>query len=75
MCAFTSAMASQKRLALDAGIDRSYVSRIEHKVENCTVAILEKLAELVGCKATEFFGEPDGGGILALKSGRKRKSP
>lgn len=64
---------SQERLALDAGIDRTYVSRIERKTENCTVGILERLAEVVGCKITEFFDEPDGEEIPVLKSGRKRK--
>lgn len=65
---------SQERLALDAGIDRTYVSRIERKAENCTVGILEKLAEVIGCKITEFFDEPDGENIPVLKSGRKRKA-
>jgi transcriptional regulator with XRE-family HTH domain len=64
---------SQERLALDAGIDRTYVSRIERKAENCTVGILEKLAEVIGCKITEFFDEPDGEEIPVLKSGRKPK--
>jgi transcriptional regulator with XRE-family HTH domain len=35
---------SQETLAVDAGIDRTYVSRLERGRENPTVAILEKLA-------------------------------
>jgi transcriptional regulator with XRE-family HTH domain len=35
---------SQDMLAVDAGIDRTYVSRLERGLENPTVAALEKLA-------------------------------
>jgi hypothetical protein len=38
-----------------------------------TVGILERLAEVVGCKITEFFDEPNGEEIPTLKSGRKPK--
>jgi predicted transcriptional regulator len=35
---------SQENLAADAGIDRTYMSRLERGLENPTVAILEQLA-------------------------------
>jgi transcriptional regulator with XRE-family HTH domain len=35
---------SQEMLAVDAGIDRTYVSRLERALENPTIAVLEKLA-------------------------------
>ena len=35
---------SQEALAVDAGIDRTYVSRLERGLENPTVAILEKIS-------------------------------
>jgi transcriptional regulator with XRE-family HTH domain len=35
---------SQEMLAVDAGIDRTYVSRLERGLENPTVTVLEKLA-------------------------------
>jgi transcriptional regulator with XRE-family HTH domain len=50
----------KERLVRDSGIDRTDVSRIERKAGNCTVAILEKLAKVIGCKMTEFFDEPNG---------------
>jgi len=38
---------SQESLAVDAGVDRSYVSRLERGLENPTVAVLERLAAAV----------------------------
>jgi hypothetical protein len=38
------------------------------------MAILEQLAEVIGCKITEFFDEPDDENIPLLKSGGKRKN-
>ncbi len=64
---------SQEGLAVDAGIDRTYVSRIERGLENCTVAILEKLATAIGCEIVEFFAASKGEPLLQLKPGRKRK--
>ncbi|UGY22911.1 helix-turn-helix domain-containing protein [Bradyrhizobium septentrionale] len=36
---------SQEVLAVDAEIDRTYVSRLERGLENPTVAVLERLAK------------------------------
>jgi transcriptional regulator with XRE-family HTH domain len=49
---------SQENLAVDAGIDRTYVSRIERGLENPTVAILEQLARAMNEQIVEFFKEP-----------------
>jgi len=54
---------SQEALAGDAGIDRTYVSRLERGLENPTIAILEQLADALGSSIVEFFvlpapGEP-----------------
>ncbi len=54
---------SQENLAVDAGIDRTYVSRLERGLENPTVNVLEQLAEALDTKIVEFFvipapGEP-----------------
>jgi transcriptional regulator with XRE-family HTH domain len=64
---------SQDRLALEAEIDRTYVSRIERKLENCSIGVIEKLADAIGCEIIEFFEEPTGAPIPPLKVGRKRK--
>jgi transcriptional regulator with XRE-family HTH domain len=49
---------SQESLAVDAGIDRTYVSRIERGLENPTVAILEQLANALSAEIVEFFAVP-----------------
>jgi transcriptional regulator with XRE-family HTH domain len=54
---------SQENLAADAGIDRTYVSRLERGLENPTVAMLEQLADALDATIVEFFlvpapGEP-----------------
>jgi transcriptional regulator with XRE-family HTH domain len=52
---------SQENLAVDAGIDRTYVSRLERGLENPTVAVLERLAQALDAKITEFFVVPKAG--------------
>ena len=49
---------SQEALAVDAGIDRTYVGRLERGRENPTVAILEKLAIALDSEISEFFKMP-----------------
>jgi transcriptional regulator with XRE-family HTH domain len=49
---------SQEMLAVDAGIDRTYVSRLERGLENPTVAVLEKLARALSSNIEEFFTSP-----------------
>jgi transcriptional regulator with XRE-family HTH domain len=64
---------SQDALALDAGIDRTYVSRLERGRENPTVAILEKLAIALDAEMSEFFRKPLRGEALPrpLRAGRR----
>ena len=52
---------SQEVLAVDAGIDRTYVSRLERGLENPTVAVLEKLARALASNIEEFFRAPRAG--------------
>jgi transcriptional regulator with XRE-family HTH domain len=49
---------SQENLAVDAGIDRTYVSRLERGLENPTVGILEQLAQALDAGIVEFFVVP-----------------
>lgn len=65
---------SQEALAVDASIDRTYVSRLERGLENPTVAVLEKLAGALGAEIVDFFStEGAGRGLLKpLPSGRKK---
>ena len=64
---------SQENLAIDSGVARTHVSRIERGLENCTIGVLEKFAQVIGCRVGEFFDEPDGSSLAPMKSGRKRK--
>lgn len=66
---------SQEILAVDAVIDRSYVSRLERGIENPTVGMLEKIAKVVGADVGEFFRVPGKGEapVRPLRGGRKPK--
>jgi transcriptional regulator with XRE-family HTH domain len=66
---------SQEALAADAGIDRSYVSRLERGLENPTVALLEQLADALSATVVEFFAAPapDEPPPKPLRGGRRPK--
>jgi transcriptional regulator with XRE-family HTH domain len=66
---------SQENLAVDAQIDRTYVSRLERGMENPTVAVLERLAEALECKIGDFFVIPAANEPFpkSLPSGRRPK--
>lgn len=67
---------SQERLALESGIDRSYVGRVERGTENVTITQLEKMATVLGVKVQQLLEEPAGDAPLpqTLASGRKPKT-
>jgi transcriptional regulator with XRE-family HTH domain len=46
---------SQEVLAVDAAIDRTYVSRLERGLENPTVAVLERLAKALHAEIADLF--------------------
>jgi transcriptional regulator with XRE-family HTH domain len=52
---------SQEALAVDAEIDRTYVSRVERGLENPTVAVLERLSKALSADITELFLRPQRG--------------
>ena len=66
---------SQENLAADAGIDRTYVSRLERGLENPTVGLLEQLADALGSTIVEFFAVPAPGEPVPkpLRGGRRPK--
>lgn len=66
---------SQERLALDAGIDRSYIGRVERGAENVTVATLEAVATVLDVHVSRLFAEVDNSAPLpkTLSAGAKRK--
>lgn len=67
---------SQENLAVDAGIDRTYVSRLERDMENPTVAVLETLAVALGVGIGEFFEDldPDAPSPSPLPRGRRKRN-
>lgn len=66
---------AQEALAIDAEIDRTYVSRLERNMENPTVAVLERLARALDSEIVEFFEVPRAGTKRpqVLPKGRRRK--
>jgi transcriptional regulator with XRE-family HTH domain len=66
---------SQESLAVDAAIDRTYVSRLERGLENPTVAVLERLARALSADIEELFKVPRAGepAPRPLKGGRRPK--
>ena len=45
---------SQEALALEADIDRAYISRLERGVRNPTVRLLERLAQVLKVSVSDF---------------------
>ena len=66
---------SQEILALDAQIDRTYVSRLERGMENPTVVVLDRLVAALGCSIFELFAVPARGDKFPqpLRKGRRRR--
>lgn len=64
---------TQEVLAVDAVIDRTYVSRLERGLENPTVAVLERVASALDVPISAFFKMPKAGArpIAMLRRGRK----
>jgi transcriptional regulator with XRE-family HTH domain len=60
-------------LAVDAGIDRTYVSRLERGLADPSVTVLEKLARALSSNIEEFFRAPRAGEAAPkpLKGGRR----
>jgi transcriptional regulator with XRE-family HTH domain len=67
---------SQERLALEAGIDRSYVGRVERGSENVTLSRLESFAAVLGVPVAQLLTEPQHPVDMpaGLKAGRKAKT-
>jgi len=67
---------SQEAFAVDAGIDRTYVSRLERGLENPTISVLERISQALEVEITELFRKPAKGELAPapLASGRKKTS-
>lgn len=67
---------SQERLGLEAGIDRSYVGRVERGSENVTLTRLDSFASVLGVTVAQLLTEPKNPADkpVGLKAGRKAKA-
>jgi transcriptional regulator with XRE-family HTH domain len=65
---------SQEAFAVDTGLDRTYISRIERNLENPTVMALEKIAKALGADIVDLVagGAHVRGTLPTLRPGRKR---
>jgi transcriptional regulator with XRE-family HTH domain len=65
---------SQEKLAVDAGIDRTYVGRLERGLENPTVGVLDRLADALAIRISDFFVVPAPGETRPkpLRGGRRK---
>jgi transcriptional regulator with XRE-family HTH domain len=66
---------SQEDLALEAEVDRSYMSRLERGRVNPTVGVLEQIAGVLDAHIIEFFIEPAEGELPPepLRGGRRKR--
>ncbi|MFB9264940.1 helix-turn-helix domain-containing protein [Bradyrhizobium erythrophlei] len=66
-----------EQLAYDAGIDRSYMGRIERQLENPTIDLLDRIARTLGVHVSELFVQPPKGATAPkpLPKGRKPAHP
>lgn len=66
---------SQEALAVDAGVDRSYVGRIERGVENPTAETLERLAAALDVPVADLLAVPKATEKppATLRKGRKKR--
>jgi transcriptional regulator with XRE-family HTH domain len=65
---------SRKALAVDAEIDRTYVSRLEQNLENPTVLVLERLAEALKCKIADLLVHSGESKITTLKARHRKQA-
>ena len=65
---------SQEDLALEAEVDRTYMSRLERARVNPSVGVLEQIAGALDAHISEFFIEPAKGELppKPLRGGRRK---
>jgi transcriptional regulator with XRE-family HTH domain len=66
---------SAEMLAMDSGVDRAYVSRIERALANPTIDVLERIASVLEVEMAELFRVPEQDEIPpnTLPGGRRTK--
>jgi transcriptional regulator with XRE-family HTH domain len=68
---------SQEQLAVDAEVNRTYVSSVERAQENPTIEVLERLAQTLSVDLSDLFAipGPKERPPEPLAAGRKQASP
>jgi len=71
----TAKSLSQERLAIDAGVDRAWVSKLELEQGNASLDLLDRLAEALEVPIDTLFAEPktDAERPQPLRKGRRRR--
>ena len=71
----TAQSLSQERLAIDAGVDRAWVSELEREQGNTSVDLLDRLAAALDVPIAALFAEPEPetDKPQPLRSGRRRR--
>ncbi len=71
----TAKALSQERLAVDAGVDRAWVSELEREQGNTSVDLLDRLAEALNVPIAALLAEPEPNADKPrpLRSGRRRR--
>ena len=66
---------SQENLAVDAAVDRSYISGIENGSFNPTLDVLDRLADALGVDLSDLVALPASGEVAPkpLRSGRRAR--
>lgn len=49
---------SQERLAVDAGIDRTYVSKLEREVHSVTIDVMQRIADALDVPVVRLLEPP-----------------
>jgi transcriptional regulator with XRE-family HTH domain len=49
---------SQEQLAVDANVNRTYVSGVEREIENPTIEVLERLAKALSIDLADLLAKP-----------------
>jgi len=62
---------SQEALAIDSGLDSSYISRLERGLENPTIVTLDRIAAALSVPASDLLATPKGERPKPLPGGRK----
>lgn len=62
---------SQERLASDAQVDRSYLGSLERRTENPSVAVLDRIAEVLDVPLARLFMPAPEGTLPRLKAGER----